>query len=371
MIALNKLAERIQTKLNQNQEMYDFYIVSDTAKFKRPSRDKNTITEYVNCLLTANSSDVSTLSNNYLFSTLTCTLNIIMRLKGYDDDVYTQDETPQLITYGDKSRVAIMRQYLDNVFQGNEVYSESDNDGKNYIVSVVYEFAQSGTRAQVEKIGDSYTFMATIFYSFVQNGMNTKDVVFNLDGVVIPYQSITMYRTPTMDGNVYANTTDGATKNLMSQTTWSVAFELPALSNDKTTQNLLNYLFKGDMNQVHLLKMQVGTETIEKLVMYSEHKVMGEIVKNVGQSITFVEAPNEYDLISFGEYLYVYACVEATEYGIGPNPDELTPVIYMFGPSGNNDFIKYVEDDTLPKGAYIVSTVKLVAGPDPSRLVMV
>ena len=356
MIALNKLAQNIQDKLNAKESIFNFSVVSDTAKFKNPTRDKNTINEYVNCLLIANSSDISTLANNYLFSTLTCTLRIIMRLKGFDEDTITEQD----VIYGDKTRVAIMRQYLDGVFQGNEVYPETDDEGKDYIVSVVYEFAQSGQRAQIEKIGDSYTFTATIFYSFVQNGMNTKDVVFMLDGAIIPFQSMTMYRTPTMDGNVYANTKDGSTKNLTSQTTWSVAFELPALNKDKTTQYMMKYLLKGDMNQAHLLKMQIGPETIEKLVVYSEHKIMGEIVKNVGQSITLMEAPEDYDLISFGKHLYVYTSTGNAAFDLSPSESEDNALMYIFRPDGNNGFYN---EKTLNKGEYLVSTVSLLGNP--------
>ena len=41
-----------------------------------------------------------------------------------------------------------------------------------------------------------------------------------------------------MDGNVYANTKDGATKNLAAQSTFLIVFELPALK-DTTTTNML------------------------------------------------------------------------------------------------------------------------------------
>jgi hypothetical protein len=47
MIALNKLAQKIQDKLNAKESMFNFSVVSDTAKFKNPTRDKNTINEYV------------------------------------------------------------------------------------------------------------------------------------------------------------------------------------------------------------------------------------------------------------------------------------------------------------------------------------
>jgi hypothetical protein len=276
-----------------------------------------------------------------------------MRLKGFEEDVYSQSEEgeEQLVSYGDKSRIMIMRHYLDSVFQGNVIENMTDDDGKDYVVSSVYEFAQSGTRAQVDIIGDSYTFQTTIYYSFVQNGINTRSAIFYLDGAIIPYQSMTMYRTPTMDGNVYANTTNGATKNLVSQSTFSVAFELPALKDD-TTNKMLEYLLNGDLNQAHLLRVNINGTIKDYLVTLGELRLIGEIVKNLGQSVTFMEAPDDYDLISFGNYLNVYYAHNNVKISGLSLPESAQVAVF-----GDNGYMR--TSGYILLGDYIVSTVEI------------
>ncbi len=354
MINLIDLAKGLQNELNEKAKgMYEFYVVTDTAKFKRPTRNKNDIKEYVNCLLTMNGSDVTTLQTGTLISTATCTLRLIMRLTGYEDDIFsTPDENgkSELITYGDKTRVELMRQYLDAIFQKNTYKQMDDSEDASikYVVSAVYDFAQSGIRGQVEKIGDSYSFSTTIYYSFVQDGINTRASTFNLDGVLIPFQSVTVFRTPTMDGNVYANTKDGATKNLSSQSVFSISFELPAL-NDNTTANMLDYLFDGELNKAHFLKLDINGKTKNYLVTYGENKLIGETIMNIGQTLSLVECPEDYDLIYFADNYFIYEASANLNINLG----ELT--VCQFGSS--NGFISGVSQ--VGYGDKIVSLTEL------------
>lgn len=362
MIKIEKLSKIIEEKLNEKLlnsgiTEYQFNIVCDTAEFKRPLRNKNDIFEFVNGYLNINSSDTSSLNSGALFSTLSATLKIIMRMKGYEDNIWStpenENELPQIISFGDKSRISNMRALLDSVFQENsyqEIYDE--NTDKKYLMSTVYEFAQTGTRAQVEKLGDSFTFSTNIYYTFVEEGINTRSAIFILDGVAIPYQAFTCYRTPTMDGNVYANTNDGATKNLSSQTTLSISFELPALL-DITTSNMFNFLFDGELNQAHLLTMNIGAKVKNYIVTYGENKLIGETIKNLGQNLSLVECPTEYDLIHFADSYYIYEAME--------NINELSLIenaqTYLFG-SIYNGFLSG-KNAEISKGDYIVSTKEL------------
>ena len=358
MISIKELSNKIQENLNKGQDLFKFWLVTDTAKFKRASRDKNDITEYVNGLFNVNTSDASTLNNGNLVSTLNCSLKIIMRMKGFDDDVYStpeaEGETPTLITLGDLSRIQIMREYLDRFFQGNtfEEMSDAEDASKKYVVSAVYDLSQSGVRGQVERVGDSYTFTANIYYVIVQQGINSRSAVFTLDNFVIPYQSVTTYRTPTMDGNVYADTKDGSTKNLSSQSTFSISFELPALL-DETTSNMLDFLFNGELNQAHFLTKKVGEKTKSFLVAYGEIKLIGQTVENLGQNLSLVECPTDYDLIHFNDKYFVY---EANIDGITLDIKE--GQAYLFG-SKYNGFIN--NTTVINYGDKVVSLVPIDA----------
>jgi hypothetical protein len=114
-----------------------------------------------------------------------------------------------------------------------------------------------------------------------------------------------------MDGNVYADTKDGATKNLVSQTTFSVSFQLPALKNTVTRQ-MFKYLFGGKINEAHILSVKYPSfnggkdEEYFYLVTYGEINAMGNTILNVGQSLTLMESVEDYELITFSPNLFIY-----------------------------------------------------------------
>ena len=112
---------------------------------------------------------------------------------------------------------------------------------------------------------------------------------------------------------------------------------------------MLNYLLGGDINQAHLLRVKIGAQEKDYLVSYSELRVMGEIVKNLGQSITFVEVPNIYELLSFGNGLKVYEAPADIENLTIPEDSQ----VYIFRESTD------LNDETIHKYDHVVSTKAL------------
>ena len=302
MIELSTLAQEIQSKLNSAQDLYEFNIIADTGKFKASKRDKNTVVEIVNGRLILNDSDVSSVSTGAIFSTQSCTLKIIMKMVQDEEDTF--DANGKIYSYGNITRIKSMRDILDGVFQENTA-EEKEINGVSYVISTVFSFAQTGGRTQDTKLGDCFVFSINIYYTFVKQGINARKAQFFLDGVEIPYQTFTMYRTPTMDGNVYSKTSNSATKNLASQSGFSVSFELPALLDDNTAK-MFDYMFDGELNQAHLLRVKIKDTVKDYLVTFGENTLQGEIVLNLGQSMSLVECVDDYDLITFNNKLFIY-----------------------------------------------------------------
>jgi hypothetical protein len=122
--------------------------------------------------------------------------------------------------------------------------------------------------------------------------------VFNLDGVNIPFQAMTMNRSITYDANVFSNTTDGSVKNMAVQSNWSVTFELPAIQS-AFFSTLLDFIFgKDKLNTAHCLYFSQGRAKYSKLVNLAEVNLNGETIKNVGLKITFFESVDSYYLIA-------------------------------------------------------------------------
>ena len=320
MIELSTLAKELQDSLNNLGLGYTFKIFSDTGKFQKSIREDNAVTEYINGELRSLSSDLTTLDDGSILATQNCKLDLIFMLEDEEENEQEEffeisQENGEISTkqgetiIGNITKVNTIHKALNNYFQSNSVSqnSVSDGNGKVFIVTKIYQLAESGQRSQVEILGNSFTFSVYIYYMFVQNGINTKNQTFELDGLTIPLQSITIYRTPVMDGNVYADTKNGSAKNIASMSQFSVSIELPALTKE-FTDTVLESLYDGELNVPHILRVNSNYY----LVSFGENRLIGETIKNMGQSITFVECPDEYDLLNFPTYnnktyrLYLY-----------------------------------------------------------------
>lgn len=311
MISLTTLAKRIEDELNEegNQTGFQFKIATETGEFEKSVKNLNTVVEIVNGILEAGPSSVTNLisgdEGGILYATQTCYLKFIVKLEDEQNDIEWGGE----VIPGYASKLEALRNTFNRVFQHNafdKTVKDEDfaNNNKTYAVTTIYSFEQTGERSQLPVVGDCLTFSVDAYFMYIENGLNTRNVTFLLDGALIPYQSVTVYRTPTMDGNVYSGSKDGATKNLVSQTTLSISLELPALE-DSTTANALNYLLSGEQNS-HILTLTAGNKTEKYLVTYSELRLTGETIKNAGQAMTLNESPDIYELLSFGHGYYIY-----------------------------------------------------------------
>lgn len=323
MIGLKTFAENLQTKLNQNLQGLTFAISPDLKTFEKSLRIRNSVKEKINGLLTLQSSDLSNLTDGQLFATISCRLQVIFGLKGGEDADYDKEiidpETGNVVDIieGNISKVERVRDAISAAFQKNtqETMSELVAENgleiqKNYLVCTLYQFIETGNRDQVQYLGDSMTFTAYISYMIVENGINTHDIVYTLDGNIIPFQTNTAYRSPTMNANVYANSFNGAVKNIASQGVFTISFQLPALQN-KTTREMFKWLFGGELNTVHLLNIRYPDTrevTVENnyLVTFGENNASGETIKNIGQQMTLVECVDDYEIVNIPTTFYIY-----------------------------------------------------------------
>ena len=307
MIALLDLAKHVQDKLNENNLTgLKFNIATETGEFKRTERDKNKITQYVNGVMLETSSEVTTLNNGSILATANCNLRIIVDLEDEEqDEVITFSNGKKQTILGYENQIKNIRERLVSLFQDNEPQPVKDYKGKEYTISSIYQLPTSGIRSMEQVVGDSYTFNVYILFIIIENGINSRHAVYTLDNIVIPYQSKTTTRTPILDGFVFANTKDGTTKHLASMSSFTVTLEIPALS-DETTAIIFDNVFNGDINQAHILKVQIKDMSKFYLVTFAEAREMAVTLENMGQNITLVEAPSEYELVHFSDLYKIY-----------------------------------------------------------------
>lgn len=315
MIGLKTFAENLQTKLNNNLQGLTFSIKADSKEFDKALRIGNTVKERINGLLTLQQSDTSNLTNGELFATLACRLQVIFTLKGGagdEDKEIIDPDTQQVVDVieGNNSYIERVRDALSDAFQVNTQETMTDSAGKSYLVCTLYQLVETGIRDQQSPIGDCMSFTAYISYMLVENGINTHDIVYTLDGNIIPFQTNTAYRSPTMDANVYSGS-NGAAKNLASQSLFTISFQLPALQN-AVTRLMFAWLFGGELNVAHILNIRypnfagANFEESNYLVTYGENNASGETIKNVGQTLTIVEIVDDYEIVGIPDTYYIY-----------------------------------------------------------------
>lgn len=333
MISLKTLTERLETKLNSNTANVHFHIIPDTGTRKKPTRTANTITEYINGTFSLISSDKSNLVDGEVYATMSCRLRVIVRLKGGmsdEDEIIRNPDTQEIlkVVEGNNTIIDRVRSVLSDAFSKNEQQTMTDTvDGttKTYLVSTLYQFVETGMREQVEGIGDSFTFSAYISYMFVENGINTYDVKYYLDGNLIPFQTNSVYRSPTMDNNVYSDTEDGTAKALATQSTFSVSFKLPALRNS-VTRLMFDWLFGGGINSLHILTVKQETwdgifSEKSYIVTFGENDLTGESILNLGQTLTLIGFIDDYELVKIPDNYYIYSPKSTT---VNPGGDDST-----------------------------------------------
>ena len=303
----NKLKERLFTLGNE----YDlnFHIVNDTGEYKEPERYNNTVIDYVNGVIKLTSSDLSKLSDGTVVSTQTAKLDIIIRLPDISAD--EEFNGHQYETVEDK--INKVRSVLNKLTQESSYEKMTDADSIEYSVSTIYQSATTGERNIVAHVGDSFTFTLFAYYMIIQGGLNSSNIVFNIDGYVLPYQTMTINRSITYDSNVYSNTTDGAIENVPIQSNWSVSFELPALKSG-FFENIVRFIFGNDkLNTVHCLNIDLDGSNKAYLVTLAETNLNGESYKNAGLKLVFFEAVNNYYLISLPSNAKVFRAIGSDE----------------------------------------------------------
>lgn len=303
MIKFSVLAKRLEDKIAEINSTLgtglNFNIVSDTGEYKKPDRVGNTVTEYINCLLSLTSSDISNLTDGTVVATQTARLDMIVRMPDLAaDENYNEQELETVAMKIDKVRAVLSTLTQSSEFiTVNEV--PGDATSPEYSVSIIYQNAVSGERNIVANVGDSYTLSVYIYYILIQGGINTRSLVFNLDGTILPYQAVSVIKSKTYDSNVFSNSIDGSVKNTAIQSNWSATFELPAIQG--TFWNEIFGILTGadKLNTAHILSFTDGSQRKNFLVNIGEVTLNGETIKNVGLKVSFFESDDNYDLLSF------------------------------------------------------------------------
>ncbi len=181
-------------------ERYVFDISTDTADYKPPVRDGNTVTKYIQGVLLESGSEIEQTSTGSFNGAFSAQLEVLCPVVEGDD-----------LGIVNERLVDVVRQILTNVFVNNAVDSQEDADGNTYTVGTFYSMVNSGMRQIVPEVGDSFTFSVALTFFVIQNGISSKNIKILYNGAEIDYITLGIRRDAVTDQNVASNTTDGAT----------------------------------------------------------------------------------------------------------------------------------------------------------------
>lgn len=348
MISLKEITQDIENGLNGitsgQPEEYDtlyFKLFSDTGRFRRAKKKVNAVTDPVNGVVSLVSSQTTPNADGSLIAMLTCRVELVARLKDEEEDVMQEIENSgeQLVEEGNATYVQHIRNAISSFTQSQGFKNVEDSDGQTYTVSVSYNFAETGTRAQRDRTGDSMTFVFYAYYNVIQNGQNSRSYVFRLDGQIIPYQQCTVSRTNISDADVYSG--DASAKVTSSGSVFSVTLAVPVF---KSVLNLaiVNEFILGGVsvdakpNVAHILEVFYGAgvenNPLKKsfIVTISEASNTMQGVLNVGGQITLSEIVDDFEIVTFAHVL---------------SKREFKAGTYTFITNSPQSLLTYVEDE--------------------------
>lgn len=289
MISINQLTKRLNDELNtlfiadNGRTKYVFRIVSETAKYKPPTRLANTVTRYIHGVLSQINSTVGDTATKSKYGVVNARLVILVPIIR---DEKGNELSPQL--------VAQVRALLDKWSDVNQVFAMNDDSGISYVVSNEGFSFSSGERQMNSLFGETFSMTAYINFNMVQEGLNSRSISFTLDGKEIPLQDWTTYRGTTMEGAQKSNGTGLLiAKNIPQFSQVNLKFNMPAGTDDVSAM-FFDYLHSGNNPERTLVKTQnnadgTKTELANYKVIIADVTETGADIKNVALSVTLAE----------------------------------------------------------------------------------
>ena len=320
LLNISDIAKHLETKLNQaivneiaeakatntstyfdnERETFRFRLYIDTGTYKGfdylkrgalPNADgsynqadislypTNKYVRYINGIFSVNESNIEgTTSVNLTFST---SVEFLIPLDEVKDDTYHTEEM-----------VASVRRIIDNAMALNYY---GDFDGFN--LGVNYGLGLTGARALRGHIGDSVTLTAYFVYSFVENGINSTEVIIELDNgndgyitLGVPRQGFSRVEVQEADNDLEQDDFDAKVTSLSSQLT--ITFDMPSAKD--TLGDIVNEFIAEGTNPARLLNItypnSTGTKTVTKIVKFAESTLNTEKTLNASNTVILVEA---------------------------------------------------------------------------------
>lgn len=263
-------------------ERYVFDISTDTADYKPPVREGNTVTKYIQGVLLESGSEIEQTSTGSFNGAFSAQLEVLCPVVEGDE-----------LGIVNERLVDVVRQILTNVFVNNAVESQEDADGNTYTVGTFYSMVNSGMRQIVPEVGDSFTFSVALTFFVIQNGISSKDIKIYIDGEQINYMTLGIRRDVVTDQNVASTTPDGATTANVDSSVLVIQLTAPATEGDFTQSVLVLTIDGIESARKHTVGIHypyMKEEPPFEMQMYLSASLNAQGTKNASIEATLTQA---------------------------------------------------------------------------------
>ncbi|MDE7406480.1 MAG: hypothetical protein K2M89_06380 [Clostridiales bacterium] len=281
MLKISDFANEIQKGLNQNAYGLNFAIFSDEGTYKDALISRTAKTRYTNGLLRVGASTIVP-TQGLTVATQTAALEICVPLFNPDtDEAVIQNHRAALDAYFQQYRVDSMKEY-----------DENDNVVKVYTVSSLSSLANTGDVDVRDGVGTSITFYVNIEFAYIQNGLNSANCTFTLDGFTIPYTAAKITKSPTAQTDAFSDS-NGRGESVNTSFVRSFDFQLPAQSGaDNLASLIISELLGVGLNTPHTLVVTIGDDDSKTYnVVFGQTDISLEGINNAGHNISLIERP--------------------------------------------------------------------------------
>lgn len=138
------------------------------------------------------------------------------------------------------------------------------------------------------EIGRSILYNFQVYYSFIQNGINSTDVVIEIENEKVLAQNITIVKVPVQDASCFSNSA-GKALNITNSTAFEISFNTPAITGSKFMNYLTGYLIFNTEAE-YTVNISVGDKKSSRIMQFGQVTLSAQGIENAGYSVTLVDA---------------------------------------------------------------------------------
>lgn len=290
MISIQSIADRLTTDLNALvPDNVEFVIMGDGGNYVPSIRKprSNTVIQRVDGEADIISSTITPV-NGIIVATQTVGVSVCVRIdksKGFDESVRYIREA--------------IATYMSTPVVFNDTVTDDKGNKQIYTVTMYGSQPEAGSREVRQNYGDSIDYNWICNFSVVQNGVNSQNQSVTFEGEQVPFTSLVLSRVPVTDGGAFSNT-NGVAKSWHSTTALQVTITMPALTNNKLTQEHADYVINGTEKVYDVVikfsELQEtdgsGTATVKenaKRMIFDVGSITAQQINNVGMEINLLE----------------------------------------------------------------------------------